>query len=85
MTPAMREQSTKRLVLIRKRLARLYDQYEYSSRMTGGQVSDKTRVEMPHIKHIGAEIKYWEAEETKLVALLDPDRASAYVPMGTIT
>jgi len=58
-------------------------QYRVSATTTGGQISDKSRVEVPPIKHIAKELHDWLAEVARLSALLDPaTSARGYVPRG---
>ena len=80
---AMTKHLRLRLATVRKELARTEEQYEISSRLTGGQMGDRTRLEFPHIKHVSNRLDSLRAEETRILALLDPETArSAYVPVG---
>jgi hypothetical protein len=73
------------LIFARRMIERLTDQYTKSSTISGGQLSDRSRVELPHIKHIGNELRYWQGEETRIMGLLDPETSQrAYVPKGAL-
>jgi len=81
--PSMRDKMQRDLAFAQRRIKQLDAQYERSLLISGGQVSDKSRIEMPSIMHIDNNLRYWKGEETRLMSLLDPECASrAHVPLG---
>jgi hypothetical protein len=82
----MRQALQARLETTRNRLAKLGVAYENAMVLTGAQISDKSRVDLPHIKHIGTEIRHLQAEEMEILSRLDDETAMrAYVPLGSFS
>ena len=81
MNSAIRQVLLRQLEDTRREIKRFEEQIEASSRLTGGQISDKTRIDLPHVKHIKDYLIHLRDREIQLMARIWPPQR-AYVPVG---